>query len=984
MNTCLPAINGPQTYTTCHRDNRFSFISVFCALSLFLLLSLQSFADASEVSEPTKTTITIGIVANNEPYSSTENHMPKGFSVDVLNRISDITQLNFEYRVGSWSNIYAAFLRGDLDVIDEISWREDRAETILFTDPYHIRQTAVMHHAANPLPKVSFVKDLKGYRVGVLRDIYYRDFLVNEGVEVIEYDLQTDLVQALSFGWVDVIVGAEVTLTYLAKKEGFLQMTKNAVIPLNGMESEDFRLGVLKSRPELHQKLQQALQSLPEDWLNGLSERWMEYGGQSPMRPHQLKLKPEQTRYLKRLPPLRIGMMRDYAPFSFSENGMIQGLSVDITYRLQDIIGVEFIPVVDQWSNLYTLFKQGDLDLIANISDLPERREYTLFTQPYHRIPNVIYTRDKQLRVKKPSDLSGLRIALGEDVFYEDAVRGLFKDQVFSYSEQSLMFKALAENQVDVVLAALPNGNHLIRELGLTDIRIAGELQLPGLAGEDLRLGLQPELEPLRDILDQALNTLSQTEKRTIENRWLGTGSQSSHDTPINLNQQEKELLLSWNGRLTYCIHPDRYPLEQLNGQGQHEGMSASLLTLFQSKMDTLGFDLYPTDSWQESLQALKRGDCALIPMMNHSQKLQQDYLLTAPWYNASNVILGNLDAPFISRLSQLGNQPVGIAKDNGLAGLLQQQYPQLNLVEVEDTLSGIQLLRQRKLYGFIGGLAHTSYLLQKESLGDVRVLGRLPLDSNFSIAINRQYPQLLELMSKLLQSLSPQDLGQIEKDWLSIKLEQHANYRLLWQLSGGFALLFFALFYWNRKLGSLNNQLKSANEKLAYLSITDQLTELGNRNYLNQTFDLYREDCRQKSACMALALIDADLFKQVNDNFGHDTGDICLQSLANQMRLIFNQPRDHLIRFGGEEFIVLTSDSSADNINRRLQQLRQAVAGHSISTDDASLSITISIGCLIAIPDQNTTLNHWLKSADKALYEAKNQGRNRVINYPG
>lgn len=982
MNTCcLPPTNLHPVKALCHTDAGFAAIKTLCALFFLFLVELVTHAQASESVDSANSKITIGIVANNEPYSSTENQTPKGFSVDVLNRISEISQLDFEYRVGSWSNIYAAFLRGDLDVIDEISWRKDRAEMILFTDPYHIRQTAVMHHAATPLPKISSVKDLQGYRVGVLRDIYYRDFLVNQGVEVIEYDLQTDLVQALSFGWVDVIVGAEVTLTYLAKKEGFLQMTKNAVIPLNGMESEDFRLGVLKSRPELHQKLQQALQSLPEDWLNGLSERWMEYGGQAPMRPHLLKLKPEQARYLKRLPPLRIGMMRDYAPFSFSENGIIQGLSVDISYRLQDIIGVEFIPVVDQWSNLYTLFKQGDLDLIANISDLPERREYTLFTQPYHRIPNVIYTRDKLLRVKKPSDLKGLRIALGEDVFYEDAVRALFNDQVFSYSEQSLMFKALAENQVDVVLAALPNGNHLIRELGLTNIRIAGELQLPGLAGEDLRLGLQPELEPLRDILDQALNTLSQTEKRTIENRWLGTGSQSQ-SAQIELSQKEKELLLSWNGRLTYCVNPDRYPLEQISRQDQHEGMSASLITLLQSRMDTLGFDLYPTDSWQESLQALQQGDCAFIPMMSQSHKLQQDYLLTAPWYNSSNVILGNLDAPFISRVSQLGDKPVGITKDNALQVLLQRQYPQLNLVEVEDTLSGIQLLRQRKLYGFIGGLAHTSYLLQKESFGDVRVLGRLPIDSNFSIAVNPQYPQLLELMNKLLKNISPQDLGHIEQEWLSVKLEQHANYRLLWQLSAGFALLFFALFFWNRKLGSLNNQLKSANEKLAYLSITDQLTELGNRNYLNQTFQPYLEECRKQSKVVCLALIDADHFKQVNDTYGHDIGDNCLKSLAENMRLMFNQPQDHLIRFGGEEFIVLTSDISADNIELRLQQLRQAVAENDIAAKGDVFRITISIGCRISTPNENSILSHRLKEADKALYEAKDQGRNRVIIY--
>ncbi len=957
------------------------FLLFFWAI-LLLIQSAQASTTPAKAAAQSKIpeSLTVGIVADNEPYSSIEGHTVKGFSVDILNKLGETLGVRFDYRAGSWPDIYAAFLRGDLDIIDEISWREDRAKNILFTSAYHLRQTVVMQNSAQPLPTVKTLHQLKPYRVGIMRDIYYRDYLVEQGINVIEYDLLPNLVQALAFGWVDTIIGPEITLKYMARREGFFQLEVNTLAPLEGMEIEDFRLGTLKDRPELFKKLQAGLQSLPAGWLQELNERWMQYDGQSPLRQEPLQLTRKQRNYLSRLPPLRVGLMRDYAPFSFSDNGKIQGLSVDILYRLQDLTGVEFIPVVDQWSNLFQLFKRGELDLIANISDIPERRAFTHFTQPYHRIPNVAFTRNANFRLNKASDLSGLRIAVGHGVFYEAAVRKLFPDQVISYTEQASMFKALMENQVDLVLAALPNGNHWIRELGMTDVWIAGELRLPGLIGEDLRLGLQPELLPLREILDQALNDISQIEKRAIENRWLGAKAVSGDETKIILSQKEQELLNHWNYTITYCVHPGHYPLESQNSEDRHDGMSARLLTILQQKQDNLRFEFLPTGSWQRTLTAIKNGDCVMTPMVVPNQELQPNLLFSNSWYNASNVILGALGSPFIDSINDLSGKRIGISHDSNILTILQQRYPQLKLIPVDTTLSGIQQVREHKLYGFIGGLAETSHLLQKESLGDIRVLGRLPVDSNFSIAVHHQYPQLLTLMNKLLSSLNDAELDQVENDWLSIKLEQKTDYTTLWQLAAAFSLLFLALFYWNRKLGNLNQQLQKANEQLAHLSVTDQLTGLGNRNYLGQTFEDYMARCYKDKQIVAVAMIDADHFKRINDNYGHDAGDLCLQALARHMRVQFNQPDDHLIRFGGEEFIILTCGSCARQLEDRLQDLRLAVAENPVLQQQFSLHITISIGAMIRPARKSEPLDLWLKEADHAFYRAKHSGRNQLV----
>jgi polar amino acid transport system substrate-binding protein len=115
----------------------------FCAAWLTLatlMIAVLTFAARAEEPESPSPVVTIGVVADNEPYTFFEGRNPAGFSIDVLREVASNSNLVFDFRAGSWPDIYAAFLRGDLDAIDGISWRPDRAEKVLFSEPYHYRE----------------------------------------------------------------------------------------------------------------------------------------------------------------------------------------------------------------------------------------------------------------------------------------------------------------------------------------------------------------------------------------------------------------------------------------------------------------------------------------------------------------------------------------------------------------------------------------------------------------------------------------------------------------------------------------------------------------------------------------------------------------------------------------------------------------------------------------------------------------------------
>ncbi len=176
--------------------------------------------------------------------------------------------------------------------------------------------------------------------------------------------------------------------------------------------------------------------------------------------------------------------------------------------------------------------------------------------------------------------------------------------------------------------------------------------------------------------------------------------------------------------------------------------------------------------------------------------------------------------------------------------------------------------------------------------------------------------------------------------------------------------------------------ELQHANEQLLRLSTTDALTELANRRLLMQRLeDEWRRAMRSKEP-MSLLLIDVDHFKLYNDHYGHPAGDACLQAIAQVLRVCAARPSDLAARYGGEEFVLLLPETSAEGAHavaqRVFQGLREAALPHAASP--LASEVTISMGLVCGQATQAGSPVQWLAQADLALYQAKAQGRNRVV----
>ncbi|WP_232772054.1 diguanylate cyclase [Shewanella sp. Actino-trap-3] len=176
--------------------------------------------------------------------------------------------------------------------------------------------------------------------------------------------------------------------------------------------------------------------------------------------------------------------------------------------------------------------------------------------------------------------------------------------------------------------------------------------------------------------------------------------------------------------------------------------------------------------------------------------------------------------------------------------------------------------------------------------------------------------------------------------------------------------------------------ELEKANIKLTELVDRDPLTGLYNRRYAERKFGELLDFCLRSEQAITVVLLDLDLFKRVNDNYGHLAGDECLRNVSQLMQTYFKRDIDIVARYGGEEFLLILPLSNALHIEQHLNGFREALSQLNITSpeDKQSFKVTVSIGAITANADYNVQLDKWIKVADDNLYQAKQQGRNRTI----
>jgi len=183
------------------------------------------------------------------------------------------------------------------------------------------------------------------------------------------------------------------------------------------------------------------------------------------------------------------------------------------------------------------------------------------------------------------------------------------------------------------------------------------------------------------------------------------------------------------------------------------------------------------------------------------------------------------------------------------------------------------------------------------------------------------------------------------------------------------------------QELLKMTKKLEEANLKLERLSYLDGLTGVANRRYFKDSFNKEWRDGARNNKSLSLIMVDIDFFKAYNDIYGHYSGDDCLKQVAKALSDKLKRPRDFVARYGGEEFVVVLPDTKINEATKLAEAMRSDVEALGIKHSGSPVSkrVTISLGVAVTIPERNLAPEILITEADKALYQAKRGGRNRV-----
>ena len=279
----------------------------------------------------------------------------------------------------------------------------------------------------------------------------------------------------------------------------------------------------------------------------------------------------------------------------------------------------------------------------------------------------------------------------------------------------------------------------------------------------------------------------------------------------FTLSKEESDYLKN-KKEIKFCIDPDWMPFEKIE-DNKHIGISADYVDIIESKLN-VPITLVQTKSWSESLSKAKERVCDIIPLIVKTDNRDKYLNFTSPYIKLLLVMAGGIEDSFIEDINQYKNKKIGISKDYAFGEILKAKYPHLNFVEVENMKDGFEQIQKGQISGFIENLTTIGFAIQKNYIGQIKIIAKLNETLEAGISSRNDEPILNSIFQKALDSIDSEKREEIYNKWVYVNYQKETNYdslnKLLFIIIG--FILIFILFYRQYLLKKMNEEL---NEKI-------------------------------------------------------------------------------------------------------------------------------------------------------------------------
>ncbi len=271
---------------------------------------------------------------------------------------------------------------------------------------------------------------------------------------------------------------------------------------------------------------------------------------------------------------------------------------------------------------------------------------------------------------------------------------------------------------------------------------------------------------------------------------------------------EKEHRYLETKKQITMCVDPDWMPYEKLE-EGRHIGIVADYYRKLEHKLG-VPVTIVPTVSWTQSLAYAKARRCDLLSLLMQTPERSEFVNVTPNVFDMPSVLATRNDQFFVNTIDDILDKPIGVVKGYADAEMLRLKHPGINLVEVDDLMTGLKMVRSGKLFGQIDTLPTLAYAIQREFTGELKISGKFDERQEHGIGVRNDDPMLFEIIKKAAASIDEKERQEMLNRWISITYEQPFDYMLLWKIAAAIGLLALIVLYRQMILARYNKALKA------------------------------------------------------------------------------------------------------------------------------------------------------------------------------
>lgn len=535
-----------------------------------------------------------------------------------------------------------------------------------------------------------------------------------------------------------------------------------------------------------------------------------------------LNLTLEEQKYLDSKSFISATSLEDFYPFNFVKNGNNLGYSVDTMRLIGKILDKEIKFIDKPWNEQLQMVKNGELDIIPHVAINEKRKVFIDYTNFDHLVFSTGFVINKNNSLHSIKDLFNKTISVTKGSYLHSYLRENFpKIKLLLTRTSREALKATIDNRAVATIGNIPTLNYLIEEKWLTNFKIDSVSDFNKSLEVKMPMGVSKGNVLLKSIIEKAHAAIPNSEILKLKQNWMRT--ENNGNVISNLSKQEIAYLKD-KGKILMCVLPDWLPFEQIDENGKHKGIGADVIKIV-SKYINAPIELLPTENWSQSLQNIADRKCDILPVAMDIPSRRSKMDFTDPYVKEPFVVATTSDKFFIKDVSELSNKKIGIVRSYAFIEVLKFKNPSVIIMEVENTKEGLAKVSSGELDGYIDTMPTIAYGIQKYSLLDLKIAGKLDFDITLSIATRNDEPDLKSIMQKALNTISDEKRRAIVGRWISIEVAQEFNYRLLWQTSFAFLFIIFAVLYRNRVISIVNTKFeeqKKMVDKYVLISTVD------------------------------------------------------------------------------------------------------------------------------------------------------------------